>query len=111
VLQCVCQVLRDKVATERFEFGHFVKHQCALSQDRYLLINPDARRFIEEVWQVSTQAVHARKRHVEISCHLHNVNKYSFIKHTPAIATESFIDVFFTISLTTCFGPLRAILR
>jgi hypothetical protein len=32
---------------------------------------------------------------------------YSFIKHTPAIATESFIDVFFTISLTTCFGPFR----
>jgi hypothetical protein len=31
---------------------------------------------------------------------------YSFIKHTPAIATESFfIDVFFTISLTTSFGP------
>jgi hypothetical protein len=43
------------VAAERFEFTHFVKQQCALSQDRYLLINPDASKFIEEVWQVSVK--------------------------------------------------------
>jgi hypothetical protein len=52
---CVCQVLHDKVVAERFEFTHFVKQQCALSQDRYLLINPDASKFIEEVWQVSAK--------------------------------------------------------
>ncbi|XP_023703080.1 little elongation complex subunit 2 isoform X2 [Cryptotermes secundus] len=44
-------VLHDKVVAERFEFTHFVKQQCALSQDRHLLINPDASKFIEEVWQ------------------------------------------------------------
>lgn len=45
------ELLHDKVVAERFEFTHFVKQQCALSQDRYLLINPDASKFIEEVWQ------------------------------------------------------------
>jgi hypothetical protein len=34
-----------------------------------------------------------------------NLTQYSSIKHKPAIATESFIDVFFSISLTTCFDP------
>jgi hypothetical protein len=29
----------------------------------------------------------------------------SFINHTAAIALTVFIDVFFTMPLTTCFGP------
>jgi hypothetical protein len=52
-----------------------VKQQCALSQDRYLLINPDARTFIEEVWQVSMRIVHTKEQQIEISYKLDNVNK------------------------------------
>jgi hypothetical protein len=54
-LSFVSQALHDKVVAERFEFIHFVKQRCALTQDRYLLINPDVKKYIEEVWQVSVK--------------------------------------------------------
>jgi hypothetical protein len=62
------------VVAERFEFTHFVKQRCALSQDRYSLINPDARKFIEEVWQASVKVVQTRGWPVEINYELKNVN-------------------------------------
>ncbi|XP_069683679.1 little elongation complex subunit 2-like isoform X2 [Periplaneta americana] len=45
------ELLHDKVVAERYEFIHFVKQRCALTQDRYLLINPDVKKYIEETWQ------------------------------------------------------------
>jgi len=48
------QLLYDKVVAERFEFAHFVRQRCALTQDRYHLINPDVKKYVEEFWQVST---------------------------------------------------------
>ncbi|XP_021932826.1 little elongation complex subunit 2-like [Zootermopsis nevadensis] len=45
------EAFHDKVVAERFEFIHFVKQRCALTQDRYLVINPDVKKYIEEMWQ------------------------------------------------------------
>ncbi|KAJ9575755.1 hypothetical protein L9F63_007401, partial [Diploptera punctata] len=54
------ELLHTKLIKERYEFTTFVRSKCALRQDRYMFLNLDIKKFVEELWQHKlNQVVHS----------------------------------------------------